>query len=303
MVVVRVLYFPVVKVADFLVRATKKLETAQIGSARLDTLVLLEDTLDKDRSWILTHPETQLTSLQQKRLIKQIDRRARHEPLAYIRGFSEFYGRRFKVNRRVLEPRPESETMIELLMQLVASGQLIVDSRQRSKNYKLKTINSIRVADVGTGSGALGITAALELHNHSVDLYDIDASALAVARHNCALHELHLRTVKRDLLRNSHKAYDVILANLPYVPNHWRINKAAAMEPRLAIFGGADGLDVYRRFFEQLSRFSWRPKYILTESLPPQHNKLAQIARSAGFKEFKSEDFIQVFESDNRILD
>jgi release factor glutamine methyltransferase len=261
---------------SFIKQATKKLQVADVGSARLDVLILLEDALHRDRSWLLAHPETKLTQTQQAKLTKQIARRAHHEPLAYIRGFSEFYGRRFKVNPRVLEPRPESEIMIELLNEL----KLPLDAK---------------IADIGTGSGAIGITAALELHNHNVDLYDIDASALAVAKHNCALHELHLRTIKRDLLRNSHKAYDVILANLPYVPNRWKINRAAAMEPRLAIFGGRDGLDVYRRFFEQLSHFSWRPKYILTESLPPQHIKLAQIARAVGFTISKNHDFIQVF--------
>ena len=268
-------------------RATKKLEFAGIGSARLDTLILLEDALHKDRSWLLAHPETELTDFQQKRLEKQIKRRARHEPLAYIRGFTEFYGRRFMVNKRVLEPRPESETMIELLRKLA--------NRQRL------TAKSWFMADIGAGCGAIGITAALEMHNHNVDLYDIDASALAVAKHNCVLHELHLRTVKRDLLRNSHKPYDVILANLPYVPDHWKINKAAAMEPRIAIFGGKDGLDVYRRLFEQLTHFNWRPKYVLTESLPPQHEKLAKIARDADFRELKRVDFIQVFSPTKQI--
>ena len=257
------------------------MKAAGIGSARLDILILLEDTLHQDRSWLLAHPEIELTPLQQKRLKMQLARRLNHEPLAYIRGFTEFYGRRFRVNRRVLEPRPESEAMIELLLDL-------------AKSRKLKA-KSWQIADVGTGSGALGITAALELHNHNVDLYDIDASALAVAKHNCALHELHLRAVKRDLLRNSHKAYDAILANLPYVPDNWKINEAAAMEPRIAIFGGKDGLEVYRRFFEQLTHFSWRPKYVLTEALPPQHESLAEIAEHARFREYRSQDFIQLF--------
>ncbi|MBI4033456.1 peptide chain release factor N(5)-glutamine methyltransferase [Candidatus Saccharibacteria bacterium] len=267
-------------VGDFLQKSERELKTAGIGSARLDILILLEDALGKDRSWLLAHPKTPLQSATLQRLKKNLRRRGKHQPLAYIRGFTEFYGRRFKVNRHVLEPRPESETMIDLLKQIT-----------KIQNSKFK----IQIADVGTGSGALGITAALELHNHSVDLYDIDASALAVAKHNCALHELRLRTVKRDLLRNSHKAYDVILANLPYVPDHWQVNKAALMEPKLAIFGGKDGLDVYRRLFEQLTHFSWRPKYILTESLPPQHQKLAHIAQKAGLKEHREQDFIQVF--------
>jgi len=260
----------------FLAQATKKLEAVGISSARLDVLILLEDELHKDRAYILAHPELELSPVYLKILDKKLQRRVKHKPLAYIRGFTEFYGRRFKINHRVLEPRPESETMIELL-----------------KSFKLPKDASI--ADIGTGSGAIGITAALELRNHSVDLYDIDAGALAVAKHNCALHKLHLRVIKRDLLRATHKTYDVILANLPYVPDHWKINEAAAMEPRIAIFGGKDGLDIYRRFFEQLSHFSWRPKYVLTESLPPQHHELAKIALGYGFKLVKSKDFIQLF--------
>jgi release factor glutamine methyltransferase len=282
------------RVDAFLASSVNKLDEAGVGSARLDVLILLEDALHKDRSWILAHPEAQLTLPQQNRLKAQISRRQKHEPLAYIRGFTEFYGRKFKVNRRVLEPRPESETMIELLKQLVDSGKLSVDSRHNSKNYKL-TPNNFLIADIGTGSGALGITAALELHNYNIDLYDIDAAALAVARHNCELHELHLKVAKRDLLRYSHKPYDAVLANLPYVPSSWRINEAAAMEPKIAIFGGKDGLDVYRRLFEQLSHFSWRPKYVLTEALPPQHDRLSRIAASHGFKLIESRDFIQVF--------
>lgn len=266
------------KLNFFLERATKKLEAANIGSARLDALILLEDILHKDRSWLLANSETELSQSQGMRLEKQLKRRANHEPLAYIRGFSEFYGRKFRVNHRVLEPRPESETMIELL-----------------KDLKIR--KDAKIADVGTGSGAIGITVALELHNHNVDLYDIDASALAVAKHNCALHELHLRTSKRDLLRNNHKPYDVILANLPYIPTTWKLHESVKMEPKIALFGGPDGLDIYRRLFEQLSHFKWRPRYVLTESLPPQQADLSTIAQLAGFKERKSADFVQVFSS------
>ncbi len=279
---------------EWLKRATNTLKTANIGSARLDSLVLLEDEIGRDRAWILAHPEVEIKPEQIKKLNKKLVRRTSHEPLAYIRGFSEFYGRKFKVNKRVLEPRPESETMIELLKQLVKSRKSKVESR-------------FVIADVGTGSGALGITAALELHNHNVDLYDIDASCLAVARHNCALHELHLHCHKRDLLNRPARSYDVILANLPYVPNSWKINEAAAMEPRIAIFGGQDGLDLYRRLFEQLKdskgttlgykgRTLNRGGFVLTESLPPQHQKLAAIAQKAGYKLHKSQDFIQLFQ-------
>jgi release factor glutamine methyltransferase len=151
------------------------------------------------------------------------------------------------------------------------------------------------MADIGTGCGAIGITAALEFPGSIVDLYDISAGALAVAKHNTHLHELHLHTRKMNLLSRPLRPYDVILANLPYVPDKWKINEAAMAEPKIAIFGGKDGLEIYRKFFHQLQRLTWKPRFILTESLPPQHDNLARIARANSFRLFKSEDFIQVF--------
>jgi release factor glutamine methyltransferase len=262
-----------------------KLEAAGISSARLDSLILLEDMLHRDRSWLLAHPEVNLTPLQLKRLDRKLERRAQHVPLAYIRGHTEFYGRKFKVNRHVLEPRPESETMIELLKKLVGSRPKTVDS-------------SIAIADVGTGNGAIGITAALEIQDSIVDLYDISAGCISVAKHNTHLHELRLHARKMNLLSRPLRPYDVILANMPYVPEHWQINEAALHEPKIAIFGGKDGLDVYRKLFTQLQRFTWKPKYMLTEALPPQHEKLAAIAAERGFKLHQTDDFIQVFTPD-----
>jgi release factor glutamine methyltransferase len=266
-------------IKDWLAKAEKSLNTAGVGTAHLDSLILLEDVTGKDRAWILAHQDEQLSLTQIKRLSSRLKKREKHLPLAYVRGHTEFFGRKFLVNRHTLEPRPESETMIELLLKLPISTK-------------------VKIADVGTGSGALGITASLEMHDPYVDLYDIDAGALAVTRHNLALHELHLHTRKSDLLRRHIRTYDVVLANLPYVPNYYQINQAAAMEPKIAIFGGRDGLDVYRRFFQQLHRFVWKPKFVLTESLPTQHKELAEIAEQNGFYLFKTDNFIQVFRHD-----
>lgn len=263
-------------IAEFLKSGTTKLTAAGIGSARLDCLILLEDLFSRDRAWLLAHPDEAIEPVAGRRLHRQIERRAKHIPLAYIRGFSEFYGRKFRVNRRVLEPRPESETMIDLLKSLNLPAEPAI-------------------ADVGTGSGCLGITAALELTGATVDLYDIDSSCLAVARHNCILHELKLHLRKRDLLNRPLRRYDVVLANLPYVPNHWQINLAAGYEPSLAIFGGKDGLDHYRRLFAQLNKLGWQPLIILTEALPPQHAMLAEIAAGQGFECQAQQDFIQLF--------
>src|SRR5258708_1952449 len=114
---------------EYLSGAERRLKQAGISSARLDVLILLEDSLHKNRLWLLAHPEHEITNDQVGKLQAKLERRARHVPLSYIRGHSEFYGRRFKLNRHVLEPRPESETMISLLRKLIDSRWQMVDGR------------------------------------------------------------------------------------------------------------------------------------------------------------------------------
>lgn len=249
-----------------------------IPTARLDALVLLEDCSGKDRAWLLAHPEFELSDMQGEKLEKLLARRAQHEPLAYLRGKTEFYGREFVVSAAVLEPRPESETMIDLLKKLP----------------KLAAKPSI--ADVGTGSGALGITAALELPEATVELLEIDPAAIKIARANVDKLSTGILVLRSDLLAESSQDYDVLLCNLPYVPDDFAINTAATHEPRLAIFGGPDGLDLYRRLFTQIQNAQKQPLYILTEALPSQHDALEQIAKANGYKLHASDDFIQVFE-------
>lgn len=267
------------KVQPWLAMAALKLTEAGIATSRLDCLVLLEDETGKDRGWLLAHPEYELTETQIKILDGQVKRRANHEPLAYIRGKTEFYGREFVVNKHVLEPRPESETMIELLKKLELPKLAII-------------------IDIGTGSGAIGITAKFEIPDSEVTLIDIDKNCLAVADENIIKHGVEVNVLRSDLLKDYRGDVDVLLCNLPYVPEEWHINEAAMHEPKLAIFGGKDGLDVYRKLFTQIKARTQKPKFILTESLPPQHEALSIIATVSGFKPLESDDFIQVFTTD-----
>lgn len=259
----------------WLKKATTAFEKVGIGTARLDALVLLEDATGKDRAYLLAHPEINLTNNQLEKLAKQTEQRKKHVPLAQIRGKTEFYGREFVINKDVLEPRPESETMIDVLKYL---------------KLPLKP----RVADIGTGSGAIGITAALEIPKSKVTLTDIDPKCLGVARKNSNKHSASVTLINSDMLEEV-PLTDVILANLPYVPDSYEINRAAMNEPRIAIFGGQDGLDLYRKLFEQIATLKEKPLFVLTESLPFQHKKLAQISNHAGYKQSKEIDFIQVF--------
>lgn len=267
--------------SQWLTQATNQLEAAGIGTARLDALVLLEDVLDTDRAHLLAHPEIELTNEQQQTLVRLLNRRSMHEPLAYIRGKSEFYGRNFVITHAVLEPRPESETMIDLLKGRATSGQGQV------------------IIDVGTGSGALALTAKLEAPHAHVIAIDIDERCLEVAKQNATMHGASITLVQSDLLSKlptiTNYVSAIILANLPYVPDDYQINDAALQEPRLAIFGGQDGLDAYRRMFSQLSEYTNTEITVFTESLPFQHAALQSIAYADGFTEVTEEDFIQVF--------
>lgn len=267
------------KANDWLAQAQTQLQQADIATARLDALVLLEDCLLQDRAYILAHPELQLSPKRLSILQQQLTRRSNHEPLAYIRGKTEFYGRKFFIDERVLEPRPESETMIELLKQQAQPTSTI--------------------ADIGTGSGALAITAQLELPEARVAAVDIDPACLSVAAKNAAFHKADVTLFPGDLLqpflqKSCNFAPDVLLCNLPYVPDNFQINHAATHEPALALFGGPDGLDLYRTLFAQAAKLPKKP-VILTESLPPQHPALTDIVTSYDYRQKVEDDFIQLF--------
>lgn len=278
-------------VDDQLYQAQKLLEGAGVATARLDALILLEDVTGKDRAWLLAHPEHRLPPAQQAKLTKLLKRRARHTPLAYLRGTTEFYGRNFVITPAVLEPRPESETMIYLLVGLSSAGKL-----QPKKGKEGQGV--LKIADVGAGSGALGITAKLELPKGlqaAVDLLEIDPEAVTIAKTNVEKHTTNISVIRSDLLEASAKDYDVLLCNLPYVPDSHTVNEAAMHEPQVAIFGGPDGLDIYRRLFKQVSELKKQPLYILIEALPPQQDSLRTMAARTGYGLENTDDFIQVF--------
>lgn len=272
------------KVNEWLTNATRQLDDAGVITARLDCLILLEDAMGKDRSYLLAHPEVEINGQIQAHLNLQVDRRENHEPLAYIRGKSEFYGREFLVNEHTLEPRPETETMIQLLKELM----------RKERNEMKETT----VADIGTGSGCIGITVKLEIPDTQVVATDISKECIKIAEQNAQKLGADVKFFQGDLLQPLQSSEfnlqsSILLANLPYVPDSHTINQAAMQEPKIAIFGGSDGLNLYRRMFEQTKKL--QPQFIFTESLPFQHAALAKIAKKAGYHLEKTDDFIQVF--------
>lgn len=263
-------------VGQFLYSSTQKLRNSGITSARLDCLILLEDSLLIDRANLIAHPEKEIPPLTEVELNNKIVQRSQHTPLAYIRGKVEFFNRQFSVNSDVLVPRPETEDIINLTL-------------------KVDINKAVKIADIGTGSGCIGISAALELPNAQVDLYDISPKALEVARHNALSLNAQIHVFKSDLLNGLHQDYDIILTNLPYVPDNHPINQAAGMEPRLALFAGNDGMDLYRKLWQQIGLLRIRPAYIITESLKFQHKLNSHLANSQGYVPVETVGLAQAF--------
>jgi len=261
----------------FLAQVTQRLQIAGIETARLDCLVLLEDAVGKDRSWLLAHPEFELSLEQQQVLQQSITRRELHEPLAYIRGHVEFYGREFLVNKHTLVPRPESESFIDLL-----------------KKYTLNT-NSTRILDLGTGSGCIGITGVLECPTTYMTLSDVDEAALHVAHKNTELLSAKVTLVASDLLSTITERFDIIMTNLPYVPDHHPVNKPVHFEPHDALYAGLDGMDLYRKFWQQVQSLDAKPMLIMTESLPEQHNLQSKLATAVGYDYVEAQGLVQFF--------
>jgi release factor glutamine methyltransferase len=197
-----------------------------------------------------------------------VERRERGEPVAYLVGSAGFYGRTFLVDERVLVPRPESEHVIEAV---------IDDLRARRKTGGI-------VVDVGTGSGALGITLACELPDLAVYATDISADALSVARRNAARNAVFQRCtfLAGDLLEplvRFGERVDAVVANLPYIPaaDVPRAPNPAGFEPRVALDGGPDGLSVYRRLLDQIDSVAADDAVVFLEAAPGTIEPLSEL--------------------------
>lgn len=264
-------------IGAFINGSTKRLAAAGVMTARLDCLVLLEDELGKDRASMLAHLNQEIDHPSLLKLNNKITRRCQHVPLAYMRGKTDFYGRDFFVNEQVLVPRPESEALIDLLKKAALPGRP-------------------RIADVGCGSGCLGITAALEIIGSELHFYDIDEAALKITKRNAWHYKLHKQQYYwQNLLEQAFGPYDAVLANLPYVPEGHALNEAARHEPTIALFGGQDGLDIYRKLWQQVCAMNTKPRFVVTESFPFQHRQNAQLAKTAGYSLETTDDFAQRF--------
>jgi release factor glutamine methyltransferase len=244
----------VATIAELLTTGTARLRASGSESARLDAELLLGWAIGAERTAVIAHPEAPVGADAAATFEAGLVRREAGEPVAYIRGYKEFHGLAFSVDARALIPRPETELLVEAAEREIAR-RLISAPRPAGTP-------ALRVVDVGTGSGAIAIALASLLRKRrmlaevSILAVDCSAEALGLARENAVGHAVAdvVTFIEGDLLPADEVPFDLILANLPYIPSSDMagLPVAASFEPRLALDGGPDGLAVVRRLLSAL---------------------------------------------------
>ena len=237
----RRILFDVPTIAEAISEGSRLLEQADGDEARRTAGVLLAHRLGVDRTRLLTHPEEAIGEEDHQRFLQMLARRVAGEPLQYITGHQEFYRLDFLVTPAVLIPRPETDFLVERVLTLVRDTQLAAPL----------------IVDVGTGSGCIAVTLAVELPGARIIATDISGAALQVARQNAARHGVstHIEFYEGDLLAplvtpGISNQVDVLASNPPYVAENQPElvqHEVREFEPHIALFGGVDGLTFYRR--------------------------------------------------------
>ena len=228
---------------DILQSAIDSLTDGRVPSPRLNAELLLMFTLGCDRAYLYAHPERQLTADEQASYEQALSQRSRGVPTQYITGHQEFWGMDFIVTPAVLIPRPETEHVIETVLELVHSGRSGVGRAPSPANPN-------RIVDVGTGSGCIALALAQELPHAEIHATDISPDALEIAEANAARHQLASRIIfhDTDLLQGLESSFfDFVVSNPPYVGESEADQvqlEVRKFEPRNAIFAGPTGLEV-----------------------------------------------------------
>ena len=242
------------------------------ATAALDADVLLAFALGVGKEELLAHAERPFSGHDDARFAALVERRIAGEPVAYLRGWKEFYGERFQVDPRVLIPRPETETLVEEARRFIAG-------------------RALTVVDVGTGSGAIACSIALHEPRVRVIGTDVSRDALAVAEANALSLGVADRVEFRegDLLGPVTEKVDVVCANLPYLRDDdirtlVGERTSLAFEPRAAVIAGADGLDLIRRCAADVPRVLAPGGAAFFECDPPQAAEIAALLSPLGLR-------------------
>jgi len=236
-------------------------------TARMEAELLLAEVAGIGRAAVIAQPQRRLSFEQVSRLEAVVARRSRGEPLAYIVGCKEFYSLRLSICPDVLVPRPETETLVDAVLQ-----------RRLQAGTK--------VLELGTGSGAIALALKNERPDFDITAVDCDAAALAVACANAADHNLDIRWLQSDWYAAvAGQRFDLVISNPPYVPSlDPHFEQGLAHEPRVALDGGEDGLDAYRAIFGDAGNHLVPGGWLLLEHGFDQRQAVTDLAVASGYR-------------------
>ena len=286
------------RVMELIAKAAPYLATHGSGSPRLDAELLLAQALDITRMDLYLQFERPLSASELDHFRALCRRRAGGEPIAYIRGHREFMSVDLLVDPAVMIPRPETEILVEEALRFAGVSRASVaralnerpaaeQGAEEPPGVEVAPLPSVRVLDVGTGSGAIAIAMAVHHPRARVVGTDISADALAVARRNVERLELLDRVELRqdDLAAGVEGVFDLVLANLPYIDPDWPdavTPEVLASEPARALFGGAQGLELVARLLEDVPRLTAPGSRVLLEVDPRNAAEALRLARGVG---------------------
>lgn len=250
---------------------TQWLEKKGIEDARRNMQLIMAHQLDCSKIQLYTRFDEPLLEENLAPMRDMLKQRGDGVPLQHLLGTVEFFRREFKTDSRALIPRPETEELVEHCLAALPSQ------------------DDLRILDMGCGSGIIGLSLAAELANRAqVVCADTSAEALALAQENIALLKLeNVSTVETDLFSNIDGEFDLIVANLPYVPETDRSTLAPelAHDPDLALFGGQDGLDIIRKFIQQSTTYLKNNATVALEIGIHQSSEVESLLTAAGFQQ------------------
>lgn len=265
--------------------ASEALEAAGIESPRWDAERIVAHLLGRDRLFLYTHPEYRVDPLERLSIEAAVRRRGLREPLQHLTGYQEFWGHRFKVGPQALIPRPESELVIESALHEMAG---------------LAPGASPLAVDIGTGTGCLSVTLALEIPGARIWATDASVAALALARDNAGAHGVsgRIRFAHGDLYEPVFEAglggrVDLLISNPPYISRgdfEGLQPEVKDYEPRAALDGGEDGLDYYRRLIKLAPRVLAPGGRMILELGFEQADPVRNLALEAGLRIRRTEN-------------
>lgn len=246
-------------------KKAKNLLQSQSDTPLLEAQVLAAHILHKPRAWVISHPEHLLNPAQLEVLNEALTQLSAGTPLPYLTGIQEFFGIPFEVSPAVLIPRPETELLVETALQ-----------------YLRLNPSAHRVLDLGTGSGVIAICIAREIPDARIIAADISPEALRVARINARRHQVDHKVsfLLADLADPLYGSFDLVTANLPYIPSRDMKQLAVAKhEPVIALDGGPDGLNLISRLLLDLPRLLATPGMALLEIEYRQRKAALRLAK------------------------